>query len=316
MTVLGIDTSCYTTSVALFDPDGIVRDERLLLQAPQGSRGMRQSDALFHHVQQLPQLMERLGNLRDSISGVAVSARPRPVEGSYMPVFTAGLGCARALASALGVPLLQSSHQEGHIAAGCLQDPAAFQEPFLAFHLSGGTTELLFVTPKAGGYDVDLVGHGLDVHAGQLVDRIGVALGLGFPAGPAMEKLAQQCTQPQNLGIKVRVTGADCNLSGAEAAARRAVEAGANGAAVAHAVQAALAEGFSAMALHAARERGLNRVLFIGGVASNAYLRREMSDRLQAAGVDARFAAPGLSSDNAVGVASLGYQFLQIEENR
>lgn len=315
MMVLGIDTSCYTTSVALYGPEGIQRDERMLLRAPQGSRGMRQSDALFHHVQQLPELFERLGSLRD-IAGIAVSARPRPVDGSYMPVFTAGLGWARSLASALSVKLMHSSHQEGHIAAGCLLEPSDFEEPFLAFHLSGGTTELLGVSPHLGGYDVEIVGCGLDVHAGQLVDRVGVALGLSFPAGPALEQLALQCAQPQNLGIKVKVIGADCNLSGAEAAAQRAIEAGADGVAVAYAVQAALAEGFAAMALHAARQNGLRRVLFIGGVASNAYLRRELAQRLAQGGVDARFAAPKLSSDNAVGVAYLGYQFFTIKEHQ
>ena len=315
MTILGIDTSCYTTSVALFGPDGVQRDERMLLRAPEGSRGMRQSDALFHHVQQLPELFERLGALRD-IGGIAVSARPRPVEGSYMPVFTVGLGWARSMAGVLGVPLLHSSHQEGHIAAGCLLEPSAFTESFLAFHLSGGTTELLGVTPRFGGFTVELMGRGLDVHAGQLIDRIGVALGLPFPAGPALEQLALQCAQPQNLGIKVRVIGSDCNLSGAEAAAQRAIKAGADGAAVAYAVQAALAEGFAAMALHAARQHGLGRVLFIGGVASNAYLRRELAQRLARGGVDARFAVPKLSSDNAVGVAYLGYQFFTIKEHQ
>jgi N6-L-threonylcarbamoyladenine synthase len=315
MTVLGIDTSCYTTSVALYGDAGLQADERLLLRAPQGSRGMRQSDALFAHVQQLPQLFERLGGLKGRVDAIAVSERPRPVDGSYMPVFTAGSGAARSLASALGVPLMRSSHQEGHIAAGCLGTAEAFREPFLAFHLSGGTTELLCATPRPGGFFVEIVGRGLDVHAGQLIDRVGVALGLPFPAGPALEQLAQRCEHPQNLGIKVRVSGADCNLSGAEAAAQRAREAGADGAAVAHAVQAALAEAFAAMALNAAQERGLRRVLFIGGVASNSYLRGQWQARLAEQGVEARFAAPGLSSDNAVGVAVLGHQFFTIEEH-
>lgn len=312
MPSLGIDTSCYTTSVALVDGETLVADLRQVLAVPQGGRGLQQSNALFQHVQNLPVLIEGLGLNKFDIQSVAVSARPRPAEDSYMPVFTAGVSIARALASALGAPYFETSHQEGHIAAGCFSLPWKPDNAFLAFHISGGTTEILRAEPLDAGFRVEILGCSKDLHAGQFVDRVGVALGMTFPAGPALEKLAARYTgKPGALPIKANVSGTDCSLSGAESAAQRLISSGAEGPAVAFETLHCLAGAFAAMTVEASKRTGLREALFIGGVASNEYIRGHLEKTLANAGIAARFARNPLSSDNAVGVAAIGHNFIR-----
>lgn len=228
-----------------------------------------------------------------------------------MPVFTAGLCVARTMAAALGIPLVETSHQEGHIAAGCFSIGFRPANPFLAFHISGGTTELLRVTPVSAGFRVELLGATRDLHAGQVVDRVGVALGLGFPAGPALEKLAAGYEGKAGaLPIKANVGGMNCSLSGAESAAQRCIAAGEPASAVAFEVQRCLAGAFADMASAAVETAGISELLVIGGVASNEYIRARMREALGAKGANVLFAAHPFSSDNAVGVAALGQKFL------
>ena len=225
--IIGVDTSCYTTSLAVFDPAGrLLCEKRRLLPVEKGLSGLRQSEALFCHVKQLPELMEELAAEIGPIApqAVCVSSRPRPVAGSYMPVFLAGLGLARSLAAAYGAPLYQTSHQEGHIAAALWSAGLAWQEPFLALHLSGGTGEILRVEPQPAGYEIETVGD-TDLPPGQFVDRVGVALGLSFPAGPELEKLAEQATST-DFRLSGSVQGTHISFSGPESAAERAVAAG------------------------------------------------------------------------------------------
>ena len=312
MPVLGIDTSNYTTSLALVDGQSVLEDRRIVLSVPEGGRGLQQSNALFQHVQNLPILMEKINTAGHSIRSVAASTRPRPAEGSYMPVFMAGASAGRMLASALSVPFFETTHQEGHIMAGCFSIGWAPESPFLAFHISGGTTELLLVKPAKEGFGLTLIGQTTDLHAGQVVDRVGVALGLRFPAGPALEQLALgHDGSPTGLPLKAHVSGADCSLSGLESAAQRQIAAGANKEAVAYEVQRLLADTFSAMAGHAVEETGIHELLVIGGVASNLDIRYRMVAVLNKTHVTVRFAVNPFSSDNAVGVAAIGQQFLR-----
>ena len=311
MPVLGIDTSCYTTSMAVVDGPQLLSDERKLLMVEAGGRGLQQSNALFQHVQNLPLLFDQLNLSSLRIGAVAVSARPRPRDGSYMPVFTAGYACAKAVASALGVPLFETSHQEGHIAAGCFSLGMRPSSPFLAFHISGGTTELLRAEPDGAGYRLDIVGETIDLHAGQVVDRVGVALGLRFPAGPALERLAKEhCGVPVSKPLKAFLDGANCSLSGMESTAQRLIAAGDDGGAVAHEVQRCLASVFISMALAASEATGLNELLVIGGVASNEFIRGQLTETLGRRGIRALFAVNPFSSDNAVGVAHIGQNLI------
>ena len=207
---MGLDTSCYTTSLALAHEGRLILQKRRLLKVEKGERGLQQSAGVFQHVKNLPDLMEMLCEeaRRVEIEAVCASDRPRPHEQSYMPVFLAGVGLARSLAAARGVPLYLTSHQQGHVRAAMVDAGLPEGEPFLAVHLSGGTTELL----KVEGLNIDLLGGSRDLHAGQFVDRAGVRMGLGFPAGPELERLARKGKAQSVLPSWVR--GMDCSFPG------------------------------------------------------------------------------------------------------
>ena len=215
---LGIDTSNYTTSAAAFDDvSGCVFQKKMLLPVKSGERGLRQSDAVFHHTQQLWQVVNAVINECGKPDFIGASYAPRDAEGSYMPCFTVGLNTAKCLSSALGVPLYEFSHQAGHVAAAVYSSGhiELFDREFIAFHVSGGTTEALLVHPDEEKLlNIDIIGRTLDLNAGQAVDRVGVAMGLKFPAGAELEKLAlksQKVFKP-----KPCVKGTDCCLSGIE----------------------------------------------------------------------------------------------------
>ena len=191
--ILGIDTSNYTTSAAVLDGEALTQQKQLLEVRP-GERGLRQSDALFQHTRNLPLLFDKLPPM-DEVTAVGVSTRPRNVEGSYMPCFLAGISAATAAAKAAGCPLYTTSHQVGHILAALYGAGALemIRASFVAFHVSGGTTEALLVEPhKEELISARCVAASSDLKAGQLIDRTGVRLGLQFPCGPALEQLALQ----------------------------------------------------------------------------------------------------------------------------
>ena len=208
---LGIDTSNYTTSIAVADADGeVVYEKGLLLQVKPGERGLRQSEALYQHVKNLPVLFESIPEnlkMRERLQVVCYSDRPRPLEDSYMPVFRAGIGCGKTIGSLFGIPAFAVSHQENHIRSaiyGSGMKPEELHFPLLATHFSGGTSEILLVNSRKSGYDCKIAGATLDLNAGQLIDRVGVRLGYAFPAGKALEQLALQaversCVIPSNV---------------------------------------------------------------------------------------------------------------------
>lgn len=299
--ILGVDTSCYTTSLALCDDHGrLLRDKRRLLPVAAGQCGLRQSEALFCHLGHLPQLAAELfAELPpQALRAVAVSVRPRPAEGSYMPVFRAGLALAESLAASHHAPCFHFSHQEGHLAAALYSAGLHWRHPFLALHLSGGTGELLRVEPLAVGFRAEVIG-GCDLPPGQFIDRVGVALGLPFPAGPELERLAEQAVGTE-LRFSGSVQGLSISFSGPESAAQRAIAAGADGPQVAAAVLDNIAKSLAKAITRARQRYQCQPVLLAGGVAANQRLRR----RLAPLGVE--FAAPELCGDNAVGLALLG----------
>jgi N6-L-threonylcarbamoyladenine synthase len=312
--VLGIDTSNYTTSVCLIDESGeIVQEERRLLQVEEGERGLQQSAALFQHVQNLPALIERLGDLSGRLLAVCASVKPRRLEGSYMPVFTAGSGVGRILAATHGVPFLETTHQEGHIAAGEGSAERVPADQFLAVHLSGGTTDLLHVKRLPGGYQIEELGTSIDLHAGQFVDRVGVALGLPFPAGPHLEKLAQGSTD-ETVTLPSPVNGYNLSFAGPETAAHRLIAQGVAPADIARAVERCIAKGLEKTLRKAVDELGVQHLLIVGGVAANSFIRERLKRRLEHPAVGAKlfFALPRYSTDNAFGVARLGLSQLNI----
>lgn len=300
---LGIDTSCYTTSVACVDENGIVYDERTMLSVKLGEKGLRQSEGLFQHVRNLEALLPRMLNAtgRADIGGIAVSSRPRPEVASYMPVFLAGRMAAEALGAGLGITPQHTSHQQGHVRAALWGNEALFQAlPILGMHLSGGTTEIFTV---GEGLAIRLLGGTEDLHAGQFVDRLGVAMGLPFPAGKQLEALAREAGET-NIKLPASVRDMRCSFSGVETAARSLIGRAQNGE-LALAAYDCMARTFSKMIHHAAERTGLNRVLLAGGVASSGLLRQMLQERLADKSIQTYFALPALSCDNAVGVALL-----------
>lgn len=299
--VLGIDTSNYTTSAALY-ADGKVRQEKLLLPVRQGELGLRQSDAVFHHVQQLPQVLERLLSEQDgAIAAVGASARPRDLEGSYMPCFTVGIGTAKAAALALSVPFFSFSHQAGHIAAALYSAGKLdlLQERFLAFHVSGGTTEAVLVTPeKERLFQAEIVARSLDLKGGQAVDRVGGMLGLPFPSGKYLEELALQSDAP--FSIRPSMKGADCSLSGVENKCRKMLDEGHPKEDVARYCLLSILAALDGMAAALRNVYGGLPMLFAGGVMSNGIIRKALTEKYGAV-----FAEPAFSSDNAAGIAVL-----------
>lgn len=325
--VLGIDTSNYTTSLCALTASGNdFVDARKLLPVELGKRGLRQSDALFFHVQRLPEVMDDLvARLRREYDPnphwrmVGVSVRPRPQASSYMPVFTAGRGFADAFGRALGLSCVPVSHQEGHIAAAQFFLELPEDKPFFAIHISGGTSDVLYVQRTRFGYLVETLGEGADLHAGQFVDRVGVALGLPFPAGPALEALAGLTpTGSASSGgnevfrLHASVQAAQMSFSGPCAEALRAIDSGIPAAQVAGAVQAAIANSL-VKAIRYAHERfpEVQHCVIAGGVASNKAIRQRVVHRLRimVPNVTPYFPPVRFASDNALGVAALAKSF-------
>ena len=306
--VLGIDTSCYTTSAALVTVSGrLIASSRRLLTVDAGERGLMQSEGLFQHVKNLPDMiadvMEKAPQAE--IAAVCASTRPRPAQDSYMPVFRAGESQARAAAALLRVPFYPVSHQEGHVRAAMVDSNIDAKQPFLALHLSGGTTEILLCEQGR----LTLLGGSLDLHAGQLVDRTGVRMQLPFPAGPSLEKLAMEGKDGVKGLIGVSIKGVDCCMSGAENKIVRWMQEGAM------TQQEIAAEVFDFLSrtierqIEAACEKtGCRQALLAGGVASSTLLREMLEKRAKKRRLNCRlcFARPELSGDNAVGVALLG----------
>ena len=310
---LGLDTSNYTTSVALVDGTQGRSRERLL-DVPRGTLGLRQSDAVFQHVRRLPALMADLAAEAPfgPIAAVGASVRPRDQEDSYMPCFLVGKSQGESLAAALGVPFFPCAHQQGHLAAAAwgAGHEELLDRPFLAWHLSGGTTELLHVTPQGHTVHAEKIGGTSDISAGQLIDRTGVLLGLAFPAGKALDRL-----YPQGTGtcrpFSVKLAGLTFSLSGMENKVKALAEEGVPPAEVARfTLDTVIRVVLRATQEALTRYPGLP-VLCSGGVASNRQLREAME---RACG--ALFAPPRYAADNAMGVAVLTRRGLEREEQR
>lgn len=302
MLTLGIDTSNYATSLAVFDTNAgeVVCDCKKFLPVKAGQLGLRQSDALFHHTAALPDLLAELGTKADltQIGAVGVSAKPRPVEGSYMPCFLAGVNAAAAFALGKGIPLIHTTHQQGHIAAALFAtgERELFEQENLVFHVSGGTTDLLLCQ---GAERITPLGTSQDLYAGQAVDRLGVKLGYPFPAGVYVSGQAAQCTE--KVHPKVSVKGVSCSLSGLENQYTKLLAEGKDPAYVCKYCLICVAETLTRMARAALEDHPGLPVVFAGGVMSSDLIRTYVSTRVPGA----RFVPGKFASDNAIGVSIL-----------
>lgn len=315
---VGFDTSNYTTSAAvtIIDEMGaprVVANIKLPLTVAEGARGLRQSDAVFAHVKNLPDAIGEVRRvIRDhhlTVAAVGYSATPRDAEGSYMPCFLSGRVAAEAFSAGADVPIYAFSHQSGHIMAalyssGALHEEGFMSAPFLAFHVSGGTTEAVVATPREGGFDVTLVGYGADLHAGQVIDRTGVMMGLAFPCGKEMETLAAEYLKKEPVkGLKVCVQDGVCHLSGLENLAadlwRKTTDRG-------HV--SAFVLSFIGKTLRRMTDQIQEKfatplpVVYGGGVMSNKLIRPVLTAK---ASWKCYFAEPAFSADNAAGTSIL-----------
>lgn len=299
---LGIDTSNYTTSVALYNENGVFQKKKLL-PVKDGERGIRQSDAVFHHTKAYPDLLKALfdeaGN--PEISGVGASVKPTTQDGSYMPCFLVGEGVAKAISVSGNIPFFPFSHQQGHIAAALYSanKTELLNKEFLCFHISGGTTDLVLCTPDDEEiFKARLVAHSSDLKAGQAVDRIGVKMGIPFPAGKGIEKLA--LNSEKNYKNKIKLIDGNCSLSGLENKCLKMLENNEPACDIAKFLLCYIADTVSAMTEYALKEYGNLPLVFAGGVMSNVIIKDIITSRFQCS-----FAEPDFSCDNAAGIAYL-----------
>ncbi len=301
MITLGIDTSNYTTSVALYDGTEY-RMCRKILDVKEGMRGIRQSDGVFVHNKELPQMLDEI--LTDTrIDAVGASTRPRSVNGSYMPVFTVGYGYGKAIAAALGVKFYEFSHQDGHIMAGIHSADAysLLDSPFISIHLSGGTTEILKSEYCGNDFSNEIIGGTLDISVGQLIDRVGVSMGMKFPCGKELDSFA--LTTDKIIKLPYSIKDTYVNLSGIENKLVGLIDG--NDAVIARTVFVYIAEILKKTLHQSIKNTRTDKILVVGGVASNSIIRNELSKEF---GDNIYFASKELSSDNAVGISILTHR--------
>jgi N6-L-threonylcarbamoyladenine synthase len=306
--VIGIDTSNYTTSVALVDENGkVVANVKKLLPVKAGECGLRQSDAVFAHIKNVPVVMEEVKNHLQGaeIAAIGVSSKPRNEEKSYMPCFMCGIAVANAISAITGAPIFEFSHQCGHVMAALYSSGALdiCKSEFAAFHVSGGTTELLCVKYNGSGFDTEIVGGTKDLNAGQLIDRIGVMLGLGFPCGQELERIAlSRAVSPSKAKAKTDADSAYFNLSGAENLAKKLYAESNDPVSVAQFVFNYVANTLAESTKKFFELKKEMPIVYAGGVMSNSIIK-EVLRKIP----NSYFAEPSFSSDNAVGTALLAY---------
>ncbi|MBE7011554.1 MAG: hypothetical protein E7415_02655 [Ruminococcaceae bacterium] len=301
---LGIDTSCYTSSLAVMTEDKH-RHYKIPLKVKEGQCGLRQSDAVFEHIKNLPVLFEEMSKEFDlteySEKVISVSVSPRNEKGSYMPVFMAGHSFARAVSASVGAKLNCVSHQEGHIMAAIYSCGvySILEKPFIAVHISGGTTEIVIAKRCGNGFESEIVGGTKDLPAGQFIDRIGVLMGMEFPSGKYLDTMAMEYDKDEK--VKIAVDGCYINFSGEETRYRRLFENGESKERIAYCTMKVIRESVVLAIENAKREYGIENVLMAGGVSSSGFIRQGFENI-----PNIYFAEVELSADNAVGVCKLG----------
>lgn len=303
MLCLGIDTSNYTTSAAVFDSvSGELIQSRKLLTVKSGELGLRQSDAVFQHTVNLPSVINSvIPSDGRKIEKVAVSVFPRSEAGSYMPCFLSGKGVAEIIAKAVGAEIRYFSHQQGHIAAALYSSDSMnlINEEFIAFHVSGGTTEAVLVIPdKENIFSTKLAAQSLDLKAGQAIDRTGNLLGLPFPAGPELDKLS--LLSERSFRIKPFMKDGNCSISGLQNKCEKMKADGENDCDIAKYCIEYIAQIIFEMTKAVLEKYPGRPLVYSGGVMSNTLIRKRLNEEFGAV-----FAADGFSSDNAAGIAVL-----------
>lgn len=306
---LGVDTSNYTTSLSLVSEGKVISSVRRLLPVKEGEKGLRQSDAVFLHTKALPELSHELFSSVSmeeyKLSAVGVSSKPRDAEGSYMPCFLAGYSYASAIAHSHNIPMYAFSHQSGHIAAAIYSSGKEFsffdELPFIAFHVSGGTTEALYSEFNGETYNCKIVGGTNDASCGQIIDRAGVMMSLLFPCGKELDKISADSTK--RLALTVNCKEGYFSMSGLQNKVQKFLLDGEEKSDIAMFLFRSIASSLKKSSEYLRQVYGTKPILYAGGVMSNSVIRRELS-----ALPNVYFASAELSSDNACGTALLAYR--------
>ncbi len=306
---IGIDTSCYTTSVVAIDEDNsILFEERIMLTVKEGTLGLRQSDAFFQHVQNLPKLYSRLVEKIDLkyVKNIVVSDKPRPLEQSYMPVFTAGENFSKVIADTLSIPLIRLSHQENHLYASLLECEREI-DGFIGVHISGGTSEILKVS-CAQKLNIKLIGESLDISFGKLIDRIGVYMGLFFPCGKELDELARMSSVVYPL--KIASKGYDFNISGIENRLKQLYDKDKDKSAVAYSLFDYISKLLVKHLQVVLDESKVQLIIMSGGVSANSIIRQKLEMYF---GRYIIFSSIQYATDHAIGNAYYGKMVIDNE---
>lgn len=308
MYFLGIDTSCYTTSIGVVDEmENLILDKRIILKVKPGNRGIRQSEAFFQHIKNLDDLIKEIFNdiKPHEIKAIGISFKPRNVDSSYMPVFYSGLHIGNILKYTLNVPAYLLSHQENHIYAGLWSSKIDIKNPIAVYHVSGGTTELLYVTMDNNKLDIKIIGGSSDLYAGQFIDRVGVSMGLNFPCGAEMDMLSRNAMTDE-IVIPVSIRGEYMSFSGPETFVQRLIEKGNyDKASLSKAIFISIAKSIEETLIYSKKNYDWSEVLLIGGVTSNSVIKEYLksSKRLKTFNINVIFAQKEYATDNAIGGA-------------
>ena len=308
--IIGIDTSCYTTSIAAITLNReIVFNEKIMLNVKNGERGLRQSDAVFQHIKNFGDISERLKKHIHKkgykVEMICASAKPRDVEESYMPVFEVGKNFAKTMAAIFDCEMLETTHQENHIAASLYGCDKEDLERFISVHMSGGTMEILLTEKGDKGYKTEIVGGTKDISFGQLIDRVGVKMGYDFPAGKYVDENALLCKEEVASGLKTSVKDGYMNISGLENQVYKLMEEK-DKYYVSKAVMNAAIKSLEKALRVVCDKHSIEDVVFVGGVASSKYISEKLSKKLQRNNINSFFTDGAYSSDNACGCAIIG----------
>ncbi|MGL4914264.1 MAG: O-sialoglycoprotein endopeptidase [Romboutsia sp.] len=313
--IIGIDTSCYTTSIAAISlGKKVLLNKKIMLEVKKDSKGLRQSEAVFQHVKNLGEMNKELkATLKDyNIIGICVSTKPRPIEESYMPVFTVGQNFAKLISAMLNCDLYETTHQENHIEASLLTNKLNNEKSFLSVHMSGGTTEILLCQRNEDNmdYNIEIVGGSKDISFGQLIDRVGIKMGYDFPCGKYIDENALNCSEKIKQGLKTSVKDGYMNLSGLENQINKIFDENSKEY-ISKLLLDSVIRNMIKSIIYISKVYKVNEVVFAGGVSASKYISKELTIKLKKYKIDSYFTKPEYSTDNAVGCALTGVKKIE-----
>lgn len=311
--IIGIDTSCYTTSVAALSLDEkVIFNNKVLLEVKKDSKGLRQSEAVFQHIKNMELISKQIEAIEKNykIAAVCVSSKPRPVKESYMPVFIVGQNFGKLLASIIKCPIYETTHQENHIYASLLNNKIKNKNRFISVHMSGGTTEILLVQlNEFNEYNIEIIAKTNDISFGQLIDRVGVQLGYGFPSGKYIDANALKCSQKIEVGLKTSVKNGDMNLSGIENQINKIIK-DYSTEYISKLVMDTISRYLEKSLTYVCQKLDVDEVVFAGGVSASQYINKDLTYRLNKHNIKSYFTEAKYATDNAVGCAIVGKEKL------